>query len=214
MTWRVGLVDSCGTREGALAAARFVRCDGRVDRVAAGADASGHGTRIAHVIAARADVRFAMAQVFDGSGRTAADVVAAAMDWCVEIGVDLIHLSLGLAADRECLAEATRRAVGAGCLVVASVPARGPVPYPAAYPGVIRATGDARCSPSQVAMLGPETFGGCPSVAEGSGGGASIGAAHVTARLLGATPGGERALALARLVEIVDWHGPERRGAG
>jgi hypothetical protein len=212
MAWRVGLVDSLGLLPGTRAARRFVRTEAGVEPVDPVADASGHGTRIAEVIGASGAVEWVLAQVLDDLGRTSADVVAAAVDWCVSEGCDLIHLSLGLAADRSSLAEAIGRAVAHGGLVVASVPARGAVPYPAAYPGVIRATGDARCAPGELSQLGPGTFGGCPRLAGREGGGASIGAAHVTAVLVAQGSPGERQRALDGLSRVARYQGPEQRG--
>lgn len=212
MAWRVGLVDSLGLAPGASAAMRFVRVDGGAGPADPVADDSGHGTRIAQVIGAAGSIDWVLAQVLAGAGRTSAVVVAAGVDWCVAEGCDLIHLSLGLAADRSCLAEAIARAVGRGCVVVASVPARGAVPYPAAYPGVVRATGDARCASGELSQLGPCTFGGCPSLAGHAGGGASIGAAHVTARLVAEGAPAQRHQALAWLSRIARYQGPEQRG--
>ena len=214
MRWRIGLVDSCGAGPGGLAAARFVAQGECVKTAAVQPDASGHGSRIARVIAdGRDDVAFSFAQVLDGSGRTSADCVAAGIDWCIGQPVDLIHLSLGLVADRPVLRSAIERAVAAGCVVVASVPARGSVPYPAAYPGVIRATGDARCSVGQLSRLSAETFGGCPAGPEGTGGGASIGAANVTRELTCATLPCDYGGAIEALSRRAAWTGPERRRA-
>jgi hypothetical protein len=215
MAWRIGLVDSCGAFPGAIAAMRFERAGTTVTQVEPAPDPSGHGTRIARIIGAgRSDVGFVLAQVFDESGRTAADVVAAAIDWCVASGVDLVHLSLGLAADRPVLADAVGRAVGRGTLLIASVPARGAVPYPAAYAGVIRGTGDARCRPGEVSALDAVTFGGCPSTPEGGGGGASVGAGQVTRELTLATGPCSRDGAIGVLLRRSSWQGPERRGSG
>ena len=177
-------------------------------------DESGHGSRIARIIGdGRDDVAFALAQVLDASGRTSADCVAAGIDWCLGQSVDLIHLSLGLVEDRQVLRASIERAVAVGRVVVASVPARGDVPYPAAYPGVLRATGDARCAAGQVSWLSPTTFGGCPRAAAGAGGGASIGAAHVTRALIDAAGPCDGREAISLLSQRAAWTGPEQRGA-
>lgn len=206
--WRIGLVDSCGWHPGAAAAMRFT--GGTSSPCEPVDDPTGHGTRIARVLTAdRADVHLLLAQVFDRSARTSAEVVARAVDWCVAQEADLIHLSLGLTADRPVLAASISRALEAGVLVVASVPARGEVPYPAAYAGVIRATGDARCTPGQWSALDEATFGGTVTVPGGAG--ASVGAAHVTRELTLATGPCDWVTALATLTARARWRGPESR---
>ncbi len=213
-SWRLGLVDSCGEHRGALAATRFVRVGGAIQRAEPVVDETGHGTRLAMILAEeREDIALILAQVFDPSGRTSADAVAAGIDWCLEVGVDLIHLSLGLRADRASLARAVRRATDAGCLLVASVPARGGAPYPAAYPGVIRGTGDARCGFGELSRLDEMTFGACPTTGTDIGRGASVGAAHVTRELTRAMAPNNLAAALVALEARVKWRGPERRTA-
>ena len=177
---RIALIDSCGSAPGARGATAFAD-DGRaVRRVSPVDDPTGHGSMIARLLTAATEpVDLLLAQVFVGPGPTTGATVAAAIDWAVGEGVWLIHLSLGLAADRSPLAAAVERAVAADILIVAASPARGRAVYPAAYPGVIRATGDARCMPEHWSMLEPGLFGGCPSFA-GSRRGASVGAAWIT----------------------------------
>jgi len=114
-----------------------------------------------------------------------------------------------------------QRALDAGCIIVAATPARGASVYPAAYPGVIRATGDARCAPHELSALRPWLFGGCPRLEAASftanrraqshaSGGASIGAAWVTHAILQEPP-----LAAPATVEALTarakYRGPERR---
>ena len=211
-SWRVALVDSCGSWPKVRAACRFIRADEGVARTAPVEDASGHGTRLAGILTSgRDDVELVLAQVLDGTGRASADVVAAGIEWCLESGVDLLHLSLGLRADRPSLAAAIRRAIDAGCLVVAAAPARGALPFPAAYEGVIRGTGDARCEPGVISRLDERTFGGCVTAPQSKGGGASVGAAGVTATLIGATGPCRTGEALAVLGRIARWQGRESR---
>ncbi len=212
MPWRIGLVDSCGDGPDCVAASRFERCGAGVLAVPVAADVSGHGTRLGRIIAGGpAEASFVFAQVLDQTGRTSADVVAAGIDWCIAQGVDLVHLSLGLTADRPVLRDAIARALATGCVLVAAVPARGAVPYPAAYPGVLRATGDARCDPRQVSWLSDTTFGGCPSVEGTPGGGASVGAAHVSRAIAAAMQPCDTATVIATLALNAAWRGPECR---
>ena len=168
MTWRVGLIDSCGgglrglDAAAQVDAAAFVACDGRVERRDTVADPTGHGSRVAGLLISGRRVELLLGQVFTTQGPTSGAAVAAAIDWAVERRAGLIHLSLGLAGDRTVLREAVQRAIEAGCIIVAATPARGAPVYPAVYAGVIRATGDARCAQRELSSLGPWFFGGCP----------------------------------------------------
>jgi hypothetical protein len=214
LRWRVGLIDSGADLAAPVAAAHFA-ADGT--RGPAGRDPTGHGSRIARLITAgRPDVELVVAQVFASGQPTSALAVAAAVEWCLAEQVNLLHLSLGLAADRARLAAAIARAVGAGCLVVAATPARGAPVYPAAYAGVIRGTGDARCGPDEISRLATATFGGCvrPAPERTAGGrGASVGAAAVSRALLAwVAPGSSCAAAVQALAARARYDGPERRG--
>jgi hypothetical protein len=97
-------------------------------------------------------------------------------------------------------------------VLVAASPARGEPVYPAAYPGVVRATGDARCAPGEHSWLASAhaDFG-----AHGSAGavrGASAGCAHVSARLAALlAEGASPARALGALRERAHYTGAEHR---
>jgi len=216
--WRVGLIDS-GVAPGTavLGSRRFADGPGGVCYETARADPSGHGSAVAAVLQGGAGVQLLAAQVLDGRGRATPAAVAAAIDWTLAEDVHLVHLSLGLAHDRAVLAAAIVRALARGVAVVAAVPARGLQSWPAAYPGVIRATGDARCTPVQISSrLAAADFGGCASAACAGRTlrGASMGAAHVTRFILAhCAPGtvGERLR--AELDARAAYLGPERVGA-
>jgi hypothetical protein len=237
VSWRVALIDSCGGWPGALGAAAFISDGGQVVRREPGADPSGHGSRLAQLITARAGadasidakaVELLLAQVFLSAQPATGAAVAAAIDWAVAEGAGLIHMSLGLEADRTVLAEAVKRAVDQGCLIVASMPARGPPVYPANYQRVIRATGDARCAAGEISCLAPWFFGGCPhfegqgqgqgqaavgSDNRGGGGrGASVGAAWVTRSILGTGNLRGADEVVAALAAGAHYRGPERHG--
>ena len=194
MSWRVALIDSCGAWPGAVAAAAFVEesavaAEETVQRCATAVDATGHGSRVARLLSeGGAEFELMLGQVFLGRAPASAAAVAAALDWAVAGGADLIHMSLGLAADRAVLAAAVGRAVGAGCVLVASAPARGGVVYPAAYRGVIRGTGDARCGPGELSCLVPVFFGGCPRRVVS---GAEVGAAGASGGAMDASGGAD-----------------------
>lgn len=226
VTWRVALIDSCGSRPGALDAAAFADEGGRVARREPVADLSGHGSRVAQLFTA-GDValQLLLGQVFLDARPASAAALAAAIDWAVAARADFIHMSLGLGADRAVLAAAVERAVGAGCFIVAAMPARGGLVYPAGYPGVIRATADARCAPGELSHLGPWLFGGCPrfeAAAQDEGatpgnstiaaaGGASIGAAWVTRSILQGPRPATAVAAVSALSAMARYVGPERR---
>lgn len=219
--WRLALIDSCGSWPEAADAAAFISAGERAERRATVADPGGHGSRIAQLLTAGdAPFELLLGQVFMTCGPASSAAVAAAIDWAVAGRANLIHMSLGLSADRAVLGSAIRRAIGLDCIIVASMPARGAPVYPAAYPHVIRATGDARCAPGELSCLVPGFFGGCTrfgsggqSDCEGAAnvGGASVGAAWVTRSILSGPVYGTRAVVDA-LTARARYIGPERRG--
>lgn len=219
---RIGIVDS-GCRADqlpkVLASAGFTLSEGQLQRVDALADQLGHGSEIVDIIAWEApEARFLVAQVFRERLATSAGQVAMAIDWLVTQGAQVINLSLGLRPDRDVLALACARALKAGVILCASAPARGAAVYPAAYPGVFRMTGDARCDRGEISYLESEhaDFGAHvrPLGASGAGVGASAGCAYLTgevARYL--RTGGRPVLSRVRrfLIERACYRGPERR---
>jgi subtilisin family serine protease len=174
--------------------------------------ALGHGPALADALLAGARTELVVARVFFGSLATSATQLAAALDWAMEQGVALANVSAGLRDDREVLKAAVERTQSRGVLVVAASPARGERVFPAAYPGVVRATGDARCAPGEWSWLASAQADFGAHVRAGAVQGASAGCANLSARLAalladGATP--EQALAALR--ERARYVGPERR---
>jgi hypothetical protein len=219
---RVGVVDSgCSVaqRDRVVGAAGFELVDGELRIGEASLDRLGHGSELIAVIDALAPgVQFLVAQVFRERLSTSARQVAAAIDWLVDQHVQIINLSLGLSEDRAMLAAACERALRAGVLICAASPARGAPVYPAAYPGVFRMTGDARCGREEISHL--ETryadFGAHVRPLDGKlgGAGASLGCAHLcahVARYLAA--GGSPRLSEVRraLIAQARFRGPEQR---
>ena len=124
-----------------------------------------------------------------------------------------------LRADRDVLRAACAAAEAAGVLLVAASAARGAPVFPAAYPGVLRVSGDARCGPEEVSDLEgePAHFGASPvaSGATGLVGGASFACARVSgmlAAVLAREPGLGAPAVLARLRALARYRGRERRG--
>ena len=220
-TWKVAIIDSGLDRDSALsrlACRRFLDDGDTVHALDTGLDLTGHGSAVASVIAGHPSaVSLLVAQVIDVSGRTTPAAVAAALMWARSEGAQLIHMSLGLRNDRAVLTAAVRELIEAGIVIVASTPARGVRTYPASYEGVIRATGDARCSAQEISWLDTAhaDFGGSVALHAKDAAvirGASIGAAHVSrfivSRLRPTSGHREVRAALARLAAH---RGPERR---
>jgi len=215
---RVGVVDSgCASSQVLVDSRRFwldegVLCEGELH-----ADRLGHGSAVVTRLQAEAGgLPLLLAQVFTEQGSTSALQVAAGLFWLAEQGATLINLSLGLQQDRPVLRQACAEVQAAGVLLCASSPAQGNAVYPACYPGVIRITGDARCTPGQWSWLGSAQadFGGY--VGERGMAGASLGCAAVTGRiaaLLQRQPGMDRQQVYAWLQAHAAFSGPERRGA-
>jgi hypothetical protein len=210
MTWRVAVLDS-GWNGAAVHSARFELGAMGVLKRTPVEDRLGHGTRVTGIIArASRAPEFVIAQVLDARGISSPAVVAAAIHWAIECQSHLIHLSLGLASDRATLREAIAAAITRRIIIVASTPARGEDVFPASYPAVLRATGDARCVRDDISHLGPSRFGGAPVL--GRQGGASIGAAHVTRAVVNhCIPGDNLAEIETVLTSNARFHGHERR---
>jgi len=216
--FRVGVIDSgCAPSQALVMARRFwleegVLCEGELQP-----DRLGHGSAVVTRLQAEAgELPLLLAQVFTEQGSTSALQVAAGLFWLAEQGVTLINLSLGLQQDRPVLRQACAEVQAAGVLLCASSPAQGNAVYPACYPGVIRITGDARCTPGQWSWLGTAQadFGGY--VGERGMAGASLGCAAVTGRiaaLLQRQPGMDRQQVHVWLQAHATFSGPERRGA-
>lgn len=143
-----------------------------------------HGAAVARVILSLAP----QAELFDapsfaGSRQADAAAVARGLETCIGAGVRVVNLSFGLREDVASLRSACVNAIGQGAILVAARPARGPAVFPAAYPGVIAATGDARCAHDAWSALdGGGLFGAAPASPVASiPGGASFAAARLSA---------------------------------
>jgi hypothetical protein len=178
-----------------------------------------HGNGVARLIgASREGIDLYVARVFGDTLVCRPEQVAAALDWLLQQGVQLINMSFGLRTDRAMLRDCCAQAVTRGHCLVAASPAQGQGVYPSLYPGIVRATGDARCRPGEIAWLdsAQADFGGYPGRPGDALAGASAGCASVTGTLAGvalANPGLEPAQWLQRLEQRADYRGPERRGA-
>lgn len=219
---RVGIADSGidgAARAHVVAVADFL--PGRPTGTAAtdAHDRHGHGSAVAAIIAATAGVALLSARIYGDTLRTDATAAAAAIDWLTAQGARLINLSFGTTEDRQALREACARAVARRILVVAAAPARGRRVFPAGYPGVVRATGDARCAPGEISWLAAPhaDFGGCVRWGFGKAAGASAGCAQVTAALaacLARSPDADNDAVLADLRAGAAYRGLECRARG
>ncbi len=179
MTLRVAIVDSgIGSQHIAIVSRNFTTAQNDLDHGHGMADLIRHIAPTAALIDAR---------VFGEKLITSAAVVAAAVDWAVAEGAQILNLSFGLVDDRDVLKTAIATAVAQTVLVVAPVPARGGPVYPAAYPGVIRVTGDARCGDGDYSWIGDDRadVGASPRPLQGPDhlGGSSFAAARVSGAL-------------------------------
>jgi Subtilase family len=219
--WRIAVIDSGvapSVRPPVRSARRFIANDAQIIEAELAPDPTGHGTVVAQIIAsAGVPMELCIAQVMDAEGRATPAAVAAALSWVLAQRVQLIHLSLGLRHDRAVLAAAISRVIAAGVAIVASTPARGLRTYPAAYPGVIRATGDARCGREEISHLATPwaDFGACAVHWRPDGRaqrGASVGAAHLTRFILAHLPPATEPAAVSRsLAQDARYRGAERR---
>ncbi len=223
----VGLLDS-GIKdlppESVEAQLRFVLQDsGEVGQLPAGPDALGHGTELARILRFHEPrTRIVNAQIFTGSFATSAVTAAAGLCWLIDRKARLINMSFGLKEDRVVLRDACATALQSGAVLLAAAVARGAAVYPAAYPGVIRITGDARCAPGEMSALGTAQadFGAhvraIPNQDDrnGTAGGASYAVAHaagIGASFLLANPGAGAADVLAHFEASAVYRGAEHR---
>lgn len=221
MSIKVGIVDSGLTADlhsRADAQCRFVSdATGRATALPAETDKLGHGSAIARLILDRVpDARLLSAQVFTSGQQASASVIAHAIDWCTAEGACVINLSLGLHEDRRVLRESCLAAADKGVLLIASRAARGIPTYPAAYPIVLAASGDARCGENDYASIRDEgLFAASPHPPAGApGGGSSYAAGRISglaAAFFSRHPAADTAAFHRHLDYLARFHGRERR---
>ncbi|BAL25317.1 S8 family serine peptidase [Azoarcus sp. KH32C] len=225
MSVTVGIVDGGFGRVPATAlqaGASFVTDgEGHVRREPATGRTLPHGEAVAAlVLAAEPSAGLIDARVASPDHQPTPRAVATAIDWCVGEGARVINLSLGLLEDRAVLRDACDRAIARGVVLVAAAPARGTPVFPAAYPGVLSVSGDARCAMGQWSLLNRETagralYGCCPAGPDDARGGASMATARFTgivARLLARFPCAGRNGLAEYLAACANWRGREYKG--
>ena len=206
----VGLLDSgvARTPKGPIVAERaFTDLPLQPDRL-------DHGAALADVIWHYGPaIPLVNAQVFGAGTRSSAERLAAGIEWLCAQDAMIINMSVGLHRDRPVLRQAIEAALAARRTLLAAMPARGQPVFPAAYPGVIKITGDARCQFGEVSELddGTAEFGACPTDLAGRPRGASFAVAHVAGML--ATAMERSANARTTLRRRACHHGRERRSS-
>lgn len=204
---RVGIIDSGVSKD----LDRFVlnRCafkwqHNSVACFPASSDELGHGTTIAKTILQIApNVELLIAKVFHEKWVTTPAQVAAAIDWLVMEGAQIINLSLGLRNDRAVLRKACQSALAQNVFLCAATPALGEPVYPASYPGVIRVTGDARCSPKQFSFINSHRadVGCCVKAQDMAVAGASVATGYFSGHLAEYLP----QLSGRSFVDVTQW---------
>ena len=216
----IGIIDSGfapGQGDQVALARRFWLDAGELQEGDTQPDALGHGSVVLDTLTRESGpVRHCVALVFGDRWETSPVQIAAALHRLVEQDVALVNMSLGLRNDRPVLREACVLAQASGILLCASSPAQGEPVYPAAYPGVIRITGDARCSPGQWSWLNsPQADFGAHVAAANGVAGSSVGCAALSGIIAGylqSQPGASREAVLRWLRDGAAFIGPERRG--
>jgi hypothetical protein len=218
---QVGILDSGADVAAREACAFEARDDGVICAAEPWPDYLRHGTIIAQAIEESVrSAEFLVAQIFGDRPTTTPAIVTAGLDWLVDKGARIVTMSFGLRADRPVLHEACMRAVAAGVILVAASPARGGAVFPAAYPGVISVSGDARLQKGELSVLGPDGHFGAYAWLEGTdetgrprSGGASFAVATLAchaARFLERTPHASPADVIDYLTKQARYQGPER----
>lgn len=216
---RIGIIDSGFAAHQAAqvqSARRFVLSPKGLTEEETQPDEFGHGSAVLDTLLSQSGtMSLSVAQVFNAQRRTSPLQIAAALYWLIGQEVRLINLSLGLRMDRPLLREACADAQAAGILLCASSPAQGTPVFPASYPGVLRITGDARCTAGQWSWLNsPQAdFGTAVSAANGVSG-ASMACAALSGQIAGFLlqhPDAESAAVIDWLRAGASFIGPERR---
>ncbi len=183
-------------------------------------DEEGHGKAHAAALAATiryhaSSVRFVNAVVFGSRLTCRRADVAAAVDHLLQDPPRILHCSFGLVEGDDALADAFARAVKACDVVVASMPARGSITFPAAFPGVIAVQGDARCGPGEISYLATDRadFGAhSRAVMDDKIRGSSAATAHISGRIAAMlAAGADIRDTLDTLRLTAAYTGPERR---
>ncbi len=117
-----------------------VEPDGAIRQSTDHADCSGHGTACAGIIRRKAPATALYSvRIFDESLQADSRLLIAAIEWCIEQGVDIINLSLGTTevTQSDALFQLCQQAADQDILMVAAEHEEGRESYPAHLPQVI-----------------------------------------------------------------------------
>lgn len=123
-------------------------------------DRLGHGTAVAGAIREKApDAELLAVRIFDRELKASGDVLARAIRWAADQGVQLINLSLGTPNEerRELLARALQYAMSRGAIVIAAAEHDGAPMYPGALDGAIGVLLDSSCARDELVVLDAAT---------------------------------------------------------
>ena len=123
-------------------------------------DRLGHGTAVAGVIREKAlDAELLAVRIFDRELKATAEVLARAISWAADHGVQLINLSLGTPNEerRELLTRALQYAMSCGAIVIAAAEHDGAPMYPGALDGAIGVRLDSSCARDELVVLDAAT---------------------------------------------------------
>ncbi len=182
-----------------------------------------HGALVADQICEFAGVgsEIVDAPIFERALGCSPERAAAGIAWLLQRDVRIINASVGLAGDSPALAGIVAEALEAGVWIVAATPIRGARPVPARYPGVISATGDARCRAREISHFGgdPADFGASPLLRAAAPqaeprGGSSFACARVTGALARVLLENPTCDARRELAERAAYSGPQQDPRG
>lgn len=153
--------------------------------------------------------------VFKDKLSTHRQIVVESLITAMRSDASILHCSFGFPDEDPATASAFNGAVKHFRCVVASSPSRGNSVYPASYPGVLKASGDARAIGRQFTWLNTSTvdFAASPRAPEGFEiAGASIGAARISGLVAGLIDNEGYGVDIReRLAELANYKGPERK---
>ncbi len=153
--------------------------------------------------------------VFVDKLSTHRQIVVESLITAMRSDANILHCSFGFPDEDPDTARAFNDAVKHFRCVVASSPSRGNTVYPASYPGVLKASGDARANGRQFSWLNTATvdFAASPRAPEGFDiAGASIGAARISGLVASVMDSeGCNVNIRERLAELANHKGPERK---
>lgn len=118
-------------------------------------DRLGHGTAVASAIHEKApEAELWVVKVFDERLATSAPVLVRAIDRAVELGADIVNLSLGTPNEirRNALEEAVERAAARGAVLVSAYAHRGARWFPGSLPGVVGVLADPKQQRDEVSI--------------------------------------------------------------